>query len=66
MHLHLVTDHHPLTHLHTQPHLSPWQVRWMEYLSAYKLEFVYCPSSDAAVPNALSWLHTVVVEPSWL
>ena len=38
----------------------------MEYLSAYKLEFVYCPGSDAAVPDALSRLHTVVVEPSWL
>ena len=38
----------------------------MEYLSAYKLEFVYHPSSDAAVPDALSRLHTVVVEPSWL
>ena len=38
----------------------------MEYLSAYKLEFVYRPGSDAAVPDALSQLHTVVVEPSWL
>ena len=38
----------------------------MEYLSAYKFDFVYRPGSDAAVPDALSRLHTVVVEPSWL
>ena len=62
----IVTDHRPLTHLHTQPQLSPWQVRWMEYLSTYKLEFVYRPGSDTAFPEALSRLHTMVVEPSWL
>ena len=58
----IVTDHCPLTYLHTQPHLSPQQVWWMECLSAYKLEFVYHPVSDAAITDALSWFHTVVVE----
>ena len=38
----------------------------MEYLSAYKLEFVYHPGSDAAIPDALSRLHAMVVKPSWL
>ena len=38
----------------------------MDYLSAYKLEFVYHPSSDSAIPDALNQLHSVVVEPSRL
>ena len=38
----------------------------MKYLSAYKLEFLYYPGSDAAIPDALSWFHNVVLEPSWL
>jgi transposase InsO family protein len=39
----LVTDHHPLTYLTTQPHLSPKQVRWSQYLSSFmpfKWEFI--------------------------
>ena len=31
----LVTDHHPLTYLNTQPHLSPKQVRWSQFLSQF-------------------------------
>jgi hypothetical protein len=31
----LVTDHHPLTYLNTQPHLSPKQVRWSQYLAQF-------------------------------
>ena len=32
-HTQVLTDHWPLTHLHTQPHLSPRQVHWMEFLA---------------------------------
>ena len=62
----IITSHCLLTHLHTKLNLSPWQVQWIECLSAYKLDFTYLPGSDAAIPDALSWLHTVVVEFSWL
>ena len=38
----------------------------MEFLSAYKLSFEYQPDWEAVVPDALSCLHTVVLEPGWL
>ena len=31
----LVTDHHPLTYLQKQPHLSPKQVRWSQFMSQF-------------------------------
>ena len=65
-HKRVITNHWPLTYLPTKPHLSPQQVCWMEFLVLYKLAFEYCPGPEAAVPDAFSWLHSVVLEPSWL
>ena len=62
----VLTDHSPLVNLPMQPHLSPRKVHWMEFLSAYKLSFEYRPGHEAVVPDVLSYLHTVVLEPSWL
>ena len=38
----------------------------MEFLSAYKLSLEYQPGREAVVPDALSRLHTAVLEPGWL
>ena len=38
----------------------------MEFLYAYKLSFEYQPGREAFVPDAFSYLHTMVLEPSWL
>ena len=38
----------------------------MEFLSACKLSFGYQSGCNAVVPDALSYLHTVVLEPGWL
>ena len=62
----ILTDHWPLTHLPTQPHLLPRQVHWMEFLASYKLAFEYRPGPEVAVPDALSQLHSVVLKPGWL
>eukprot|EP00983_Pelagomonas_calceolata_P042982 1138727-Pelagomonas_calceolata.AAC.1 len=37
----LITDHHPLTHLRTQPNLSRRQARWMEFLSCFPFVIKY-------------------------
>ena len=37
----LITDHHPLTHLKTQPDLSRRQVRWMEFLARFHFDIQY-------------------------
>ena len=39
----IVSDHHPLTHLQTQPNLSRRQVRWVEYLQRYNWVWEYRP-----------------------
>ena len=38
----------------------------MEFLSAYKLSFEYQPGKEAVIPDALSYLYTMVLEPVWL
>ena len=38
----------------------------MEFLSAYKLSLEYQPGREAVVPDAVSCLHTAVLEPGWL
>lgn len=62
----VLTDHAPLVHLFTQPNLSKRQVRWMEKLSEYHLDIRYRAGPEAVVPDALSRIHTLVVEPGWL
>ena len=61
----VLTDHSSLIYMATQPHLSPRQVHWMEFLSAYKILFEYLLGKEAIVPDALSHLHTAVLEPGW-
>ncbi|KAJ9514003.1 hypothetical protein QJQ45_021112 [Haematococcus lacustris] len=39
----LVTDHMPLTYLHTQKVLSRRQARWMEYMARFSFEIKYKP-----------------------
>ena len=41
-------------------------MRWLEFLQTFKLEFVYRPGKEALVPDFLSRIATVVVEPGWL
>ena len=48
------TDHHSLTHLQTQPHLSSRQVRWVEFMSDYDLVTDYIPGKSNVVADALS------------
>jgi hypothetical protein len=55
----LVTDHHPLTYLNTQPHLSPKQVRWSQYLSTFMpFKWEYIPGRlNVADPLSRHPLH---------
>ena len=46
--------------------MSSHQVRWLEFLQTFKLEFVYHPGREAHVPDFLSRIATVVVKPGWL
>ena len=50
----MVTDHHSLTFLQTQPTLSKRQVRWVEFLQEFDFEIVYKPGSSNQVADALS------------
>ena len=38
----------------------------MQFLEQQKLEYVYCPGKEAALPDFLSQITTVVVEPGWV
>jgi len=38
-----ITDHHPLTHLTTQPKLNRRQVRWLEFLASFRPNITYRP-----------------------
>lgn len=39
----MVTDHHPLTFLQSQPNLSRRQARWLEFLQRFHLQWEYRP-----------------------
>lgn len=39
----IVSDHHPLTHLQTQPTVSRRQARWVEILQSYNWDWQYRP-----------------------
>ena len=65
-HTRVITDHAPLTALHSQPNLSSRQIRWLQFLGAFRLTFDYRPGVAAVVPDFLSRLNSVVVEPGWL
>ena len=38
----------------------------MQFLEQYKLDYVYRPVREAAVPDFLSPIATIVVEPGWV
>lgn len=48
------TDHQPLKHLHTQPHLSDRQKRWLDFLAEFDMEIKYKPGKENVVADALS------------
>ena len=41
-------------------------MRWVQLLEQYKLNYMYHPGREAAVPDFLSCIDTVVVEPGWV
>ena len=50
----VITDHHSLRYLHTQPHLSARQSRWCEYLSQFDYTIEYMDGKQNVVADALS------------
>ena len=52
--VHIFTDHHSLQYFSTQPHLSPRQVRWSQFLQDYDVTFHYLSGSKNVVADALS------------
>ena len=57
----IVSDHHSLKYLMTQPNLSKRQARWVEQLAEFKFEIVHRPGKSNVVADALSRLGTVQV-----
>ena len=41
-------------------------MHWVHFLEQYKLDYVYHPGREAAVPFFLSRIATIVVEPGWV
>ena len=50
----IVTDHHSLTYLNTQPNLSRRQARWVERLAEYDFDIVYAAGKSNRAADALS------------
>jgi RNase H-like domain found in reverse transcriptase len=50
----IVTDHHSLTHILTQPNLTPQQVRAIELLVEYDYEIIYQEEEKNIVTDVLS------------
>jgi hypothetical protein len=53
-HFTVITDHCSLKYLQTQPHLSPRQRRWMEFLQQYHFKIEYRAGKTNVVADALS------------
>jgi hypothetical protein len=54
MKIHVMTDHHSLTHLLKQRNLSRRQARWSELLADFDLKFEYIKGNNNSVADALS------------
>ena len=50
----VITDHQSIRYLSTQPHLSPRQVRWSEFLQQFEFEVEYRQGKTNVVADALS------------
>jgi len=50
----VLTDHHSIRYLSTQPNLSQRQVRWVEKLQEFDLEYIYRPGKLHIPADALS------------
>lgn len=59
----VITDHRPLEHIQTQPHVTRRQARWMEWLGEFALNWEYRPGKEGVAPDALSRIMTMVVCP---
>ncbi|PLW25391.1 hypothetical protein PCANC_27354 [Puccinia coronata f. sp. avenae] len=57
MKIHVMMDHHSLTHLLKQRNLLRRQARWTELLADFDLVFEYIKGEDNTVANALSRKH---------
>jgi RNase H-like domain found in reverse transcriptase len=53
-HFTVVTDHHSLRYLQTQPSLSRRQARWSEELQEYDFDIIYKPGRTNVPADALS------------
>ena len=58
----IVTDHHSLKFLQTQPQLSRRQARWLELLAEFDFEIVHRPGKSNVVADALSRLNNIEVQ----
>ena len=58
----IVSDHHSLKFLQTQPNLSKRQARWLELLAEFDYEIVHRPGKSNVVADALSRLNKIESE----
>ena len=58
----IVSNHHSLKFLQTQPQLSRRQARWLEFLAEFDFEIVHRPGKSNVVADALSRLNNIEVQ----
>ena len=58
----IVSDHHSLKFLQTQPQLSRRQARWLELLAEFDFEIVHRPGKSNVVADALSRLNNIEIQ----